>query len=198
MGHAWLGRVVLIDLANSIIELKCDFGKIRTLQVADIHPGYIAGLNDPDVNRYLVAVAEHEQTEASVSEFVRHSFVTSNEMLFGLWLENSAQHCGTVRLHGIDWKNRAAHIGVCLFDQSCRGKGVGAAAVIAVTKWAIEHLGLRWIEAGVYRENIASLKMFERIGYDLKYVIDGKYLYKGEPAVVNVYAADRHFLEMYE
>ena len=182
-----------VDLTDAVIEFEYEFGHLRTLQSADIHAGYIAGLNDPEVNRYLVSVAESEQTERSVSEFVAHSLVSPREVLFGIWMRGMPHHCGTVRLHGIEWANRTAHIGVCLFDRSCWGKGVGAAAVAAVTKWGIEHLELRWIEAGVYSENTASSKLFERIGYDHKYVIDGKYLYKGKPSIVKVYAADRNF-----
>lgn len=178
-----------MNLTDKRAELIIDNGVLRTLVPEDIHQGYVEGLNDPEVNRYLVGVAQSRQTFKSVEVFVKHSLKASNEVLFGIWNEHDKKHCGTIRLHGIDPYHQTAHIGVCLFDKQAWGKGLATKSIRAVTAWGLNRLGLRWIEAGVYEENRASSKLFERSGYELKYRVSGKYLFRNLPSTVLVYAS---------
>lgn len=162
---------------------------LRPLKPEDVHPGYVSGLNDPDVNRYLDGVKRTKQTEQSVVEFVRHNQQSVNAFLFGVWQDGDARHCGTVRLHGIDQYHKTAHIGICMFDKSVWGKRLGSKAIMAVTRWAFDTLGLRWVEAGAYLENVASQKTFLAAGYEWIYDVPGKYILEGKPAMVKVFAA---------
>ena len=50
-------------------------------------------------------------------------------------------------------------------------------------------LKLRWLEAGVYVENIASQKTFLAAGYEWIYDIPGKYILEGKPTTLKVYVA---------
>lgn len=171
------------------VVLEFDGGYLRPLQVQDVHPGYVSGLNDPEVNRFLVGVKHTVQTEASVIAFVESNSSASDAVLFGVWLAGATQLCGTVRLHGIERIHMTACIGVCLFDKAVWGKKVGSKAVEAVTNWAFETMKLRWIEAGAYAGNIASQKAFLSAGYVWVYDIPDKYLFEGRPEVVKLYAA---------
>ena len=178
-----------INLTKKKVELVIDAGVVRTLTVEDVHVGYVDGLNDAEVNHYLDGVAQSKQSMESVCLFVTQTFQSSNEIFFGIWDSSKREHCGTVRLHSIDSHHLTAHIGVCLFDKQMWGKGLASKAICAVTDWALKTLGLRWVEAGVYEENIASMKLFERCHYQKKYIVSGKYLLKGKPSDVCVYAA---------
>jgi RimJ/RimL family protein N-acetyltransferase len=174
---------------NPEIVLEFASGFLRPLQIEDVHPGYVSGLNDPEVNRYLESVRRSVQTSQSVIEFVRHNQQAGDAVLFGIWQAGAKHHCGTVRLHGIEHFHKTAHIGVCVFDRSAWGRKIGSKAVGAVTRWAFETIGLRWIEAGAYSENIASQKAFLAAGYEWIYDIPDKYLLEGKPVGVKVYAA---------
>ena len=171
------------------IVLEFEGGYLRPLKHEDVHPGYVSGLNDPEVNRYLDGVKRVTQTEESVTEFVLHNQQSNNAVLFGIWLDKIQLHSGTVRLHGIEANHKTAHIGICLFDKTAWGKKLGYKAAEAVTRWAFETLRLRWVEAGAYSENIASQKTFLAAGYEWIYDIPGKYILEGKPATVKVYAA---------
>lgn len=171
------------------VVLEIDGGYLRFLEYRDVHPGYIAGLNNPEVNRYLDSVKHTVQTVRSVVDFVVANSQSESAALFGIWQTDAPNHCGTVRLHGIDRYHKTAKIGICLFDKSSWGKGLGARAVAAVTRWAFDVLGLRWVEAGVYADNIASRKSFLRAGYTWMYDVPGKYLFEGRPATVEVFVA---------
>jgi len=171
------------------IVLEFEGGYLRPLKAEDVHPGYVSGLNDPEVNRYLDSVKRAVQTIQGVEDFVRQNQQATDAVLFGIWQAGAKLHCGTVRLHGIEHYHKTAHIGVCLFDRSVWGKKLGTKAVDVVTRWAFETQGLRWIEAGAYSENIASQKTFLSAGYDWIYDVPDKYLLEGKPTRIKVYAA---------
>lgn len=171
------------------IVLKFADGFLRPLKVEDVHSGYTMGLNDPEVNRYLDGVKQVIQTDQSVTEFVRRNQQANDAVLFGIWQTDTKLHSGTVRLHGIDNYHMTANIGICLFDRSAWGNKLGLKATKAVTRWAFESLGLRWIEAGAYSTNIASQKNFIAAGYEWIYDVPDKYLLEGRPTRVKVYAA---------
>ena len=172
---------------NPEIVLAFNGGILRPLKSEDVHQGYIAGLNDNQVNRYL-EVRHIVQTEQSVLKFICDNQQAKNEVLFGLWRDGEQHHCGTVRLHGIEDIKRSTHIGLCIFDKSAWGYGLGSNAIACVTKWAIEDLNLRWIEAGIYEENIASQKAFLSAGYEWISDTSGKFILNGNSAVIKIYA----------
>lgn len=194
MGLVGLKRSAHIERYATLMDgpvIEIEGGLLRPLRVDDVHPGYVSGLNDPEVNRFLVSVKQASQTRESVENFVKMNQETGDSILFGIWLTGSQLHCGTVRLHGIEHIHHTAHIGVCLFDKSVWGHGLAVRAVQAVTRWGIDNQKLRWIEAGMYAMNIASEKIFIAAGYDWICNIDGKYLLDSKPALVKVYAARR-------
>ena len=172
---------------NPEIILAFSGGSLRALKSEDIHQGYIAGLNDNQVNRYL-EVRHSVQTEQSVLKFIQDNQQARNDVLFGIWRDGQQYHCGTIRLHSAEDLKRSAHIGLCIFDKSAWGHGLGSKAIACVTKWAINDLDLRWIEAGIYEENIASQKAFLSAGYEWIADIPQKYILDGNPAVIKIYA----------
>lgn len=174
---------------NPGVVLEFEGGFLRPLVPADVHPGYVSGLNDPEVNRFLDGVKHNRQTIQSVLDFVASDEKSVNSLCWGIWQANSEKHCGTVRLHGIEPYHKTAHIGVCIFDKSAWGQKLGSEAVGTVTRWAHDVLGLRWVEAGAYSENVASQRTFLAAGYEWIYDIPGKYLLEGRPATVKIYAA---------
>lgn len=177
---------MMIELKSSLIF---DGGCLRQLLPEDVHDGYVDGLNDPEINRYLDGVKRSKQTKQIVLEFVERNLRAPSEVLFGIWRKGDIQHSGTVRLHGIDNFHRTAHIGICLFNKATWGNRLGSKAIAAVTHWAFNALNLRWVEAGAYSENVGSQKAFLSAGYNWIYDIPDKYILDGVPALVKVYAA---------
>ncbi len=169
--------------------LEFEGGYLRPLKIEDVHAGYISGLNDSEVNRYLDGVSRTIQTRESVANFIRHNQQSTNAFLFGIWRAGDTNHCGTIRLHGIENYHKTAHIGICLFDKLAWGKKLGSKAIVTVTHWAFDTLSLRWVEAGAYSENIASQKAFLAAGYDWNYDVQDKYIFEGSSATVKVYVA---------
>ena len=173
------------------LQIDIGEGHLRVLTPADVHQGYVDGLNDPDVNRFLVDVKAHRQTANTVAEFVQENFDAPDAVLFGIWEAGKPRHGGTIRLHHITGDKTSAHIGICLFDKNAWGKKLGTRAIKALTAWAQATLGLAWIEAGVYADNHSSQHAFHAAGYDWIRDIPDKFVFEGRPAIVRIYAARR-------
>ena len=173
---------------NPELVLKFDGGFLQALKPADVHEGYVTGLNDPEVNRFL-EVRHTKQTPESVVQFVCNDQQASGSVLWGIWDDGHPDHVGTVRIHGVEYRNRTAHIGVCLFDKRVWGRGLGRKVITAATRWALDELGMRWVEAGVYADNHFSTKAFLSAGYFWVYDIPDKYLLDDRPVMVKVFVA---------
>ena len=142
-------------------------GFLRPMREADVKDAYVLGLNDSRVNQYL-EVRHHLQTHDSASLFVRMNKDSSDMILWGVWYGEKSQESlvGTVRLHGIYPTESSCHIGVCLFEKTVWGRGLGSQAIRRVTEWAFNTLDIDSVRAGVHVENIGSKKAFLRAGYN--------------------------------
>ena len=153
----------LISMSPALV-LRFRNGFIRPLNAQDVHQGYVDGLNNPFVNRYL-EVRHTKQTLGNVAEFVELHEKSSNSFLFGIWINENINHIGTIRLHGINLDPGKCSIGICIFCQSAWGKGIGSMAIREATSFGFNKLGLFSVEAHAYFENLASIRTFLKAGY---------------------------------
>lgn len=93
-------------------------------------------------------------------------------------------------LHGIDWRNRLAYVGVCVWDSADRRTGYGRAGVRFLIDWGFGYLGLARLEAWVVEGNEASLRLFEKLGFVYEATLNGRYLYAGVRHAMHVLALD--------
>jgi ribosomal-protein-alanine N-acetyltransferase len=166
-------------------------GFLRPLVPDDVHSGYVEGLNDPEVNKYLVSVRRQAQTSETVRAFVQENWDASDAVLFGIWVDGHTTHCGTVRLHQINRNDGTGVLGVCIFDKAVWRSSVGSSAIDAVTCWAFDGLGLDAIQAGAYLENVGSWKAFMKVGYTIVEDVYARYQLDGNPTVVRCMIARR-------
>jgi RimJ/RimL family protein N-acetyltransferase len=149
---------------------------LRPIDVEDITNGYISGLNDPEVNRYLVNVRKNIQTRESVEDYVFSNKKDPSSILFGIFVKDSVETLiGTVRVSGIDFFHYMASIGVCLFDKSAWKKGYALQAIKMVKQYLFEVHCLHYLEAGAYAQNKQSVKLFTRSGFSEWYRVKNKY-----------------------
>ncbi|MCF8785247.1 GNAT family N-acetyltransferase [Rhodococcus ruber] len=87
---------------------------------------------------------------------------------------------GECSLHAIDWRNRVAQVGVCIWRRDERRHGYGCAAVQYMLDWGFGHLGLERIEAWIVEGNEPSLGLFRRLGFAHEATLRGRYLVAGK------------------
>lgn len=86
---------------------------------------------------------------------------------------------GECSIHAIDWRNRVAQVGVCIWQPGERRRGYGRTAVRSMCDWGFGHLGLARLEAWVVAGNEPSLALFRRLGFIHEATLRGRYLDAG-------------------
>lgn len=99
---------------------------------------------------------------------------------------------GECSVHAIDYRNRAAQVGVCIWAPGDRHRGYGRAAVTVLVDWATGYLGLRRLEAWIVDGNEPSLKLFTRLGFQHEGTLRERYLAAGVRHDVHVLARIVH------
>ena len=156
---------------------------IRPISMDDVNDTYVAWLRDPMVNQYL-ETRHTDQTLATVGEFVRGILADSSQHLFAICLmpegQHVGRHVGNIKVGPIKQPHRLADVSLFIGDRDAWGKGVATAAIRLISRFAIETLGLRKLNAGVYAPNTGSAKAFLRAGYTQEGVRRRHYLMGSE------------------
>lgn len=89
------------------------------------------------------------------------------------------QIVGECSLHGIDWRNRVASVGVCIWNMNDRHSGYGHFGAQQMVDWAFGHLGLLRIEAWINEGNDPSMRLFAKLGFMHEATLRSRYIYAG-------------------
>lgn len=95
---------------------------------------------------------------------------------------------GECSVHGIDYRNRTAELGVCIWDPADRGRSHGRDAVEQLTTWASGYLGMHRLEAHIVVGNDASEQLFTKLGFELEGVQRQRWLCAGQWRDIAIYA----------
>jgi RimJ/RimL family protein N-acetyltransferase len=149
---------------------------LRPLRIEDVTDEYVSGLNDVEVNRFLVNVRQCVQTRESVEKYVMSNFDDPSAILFGIFTRNGSKKLiGTVHVLEIDFFHYIASIGICLFAKQVWKKGYAFQALQLVKDYLFRVLRLHYIEAGVYVENKNSIDLFTRAGFSEWHRVKNKF-----------------------
>ena len=140
---------------------------LRSLKESDATQKYADWLNDPDVNKYL-ETRHSVQTVESCKSFIKQCNEDNNSHLLGVFLKETEQHIGNVKIGFINELYKRGQISLFLGEKNYWGKGYSSELVKAVTQYGFEDLGLHRIEAGCYEDNLASLRVFLKAGYTVE------------------------------
>ncbi|HBR68361.1 MAG TPA: hypothetical protein DEA55_03190 [Rhodospirillaceae bacterium] len=151
---------IRIDLANGL--------HIRPLNVKDATQEYADALNDTGRVRYMTSVGSQNTCE-SVARYIQENVANSDVILFGVFEGDCL--LGTSRLHDIDKECGTAWMGIFIFKDDSAKKGLGTAVIKGISSFALDVLGLREVRAGIFEDNPASERAFEKAGF---YVLESK------------------------
>jgi RimJ/RimL family protein N-acetyltransferase len=186
---------MIIDKDSLLLEN--DHICLRPLNIQDITDEYVFGLNDPEVNQFLVDVRRSVQTRESVKKYVQSSFETPTALLLGIFVkDDSKRMVGTIHISGIEFFHFTASIGVCLFARQFWKKGYALQAIRLVKEYLFGVIGLHYIEAGVYAKNLNSINVFTRAGFTEWYRVKDRYRHIDSFEEVICFAAINPFFDM--
>lgn len=126
-------------------------------------------LNDPEINQYLVAYLPI--SEIAEERWFEKTAPSNTELIMAIEnynLSRPRQLIGNCGFHGIKWKDRTATFGIFIGDQSFWNNGYGTEAANLLIQHGFEQLNLHRINSSVYDLNIRSLKMHEKLGFQIE------------------------------
>jgi RimJ/RimL family protein N-acetyltransferase len=119
-------------------------------------------INDEEIERmmwgYSFPVARHQQMK-----WIEN--LSGERSTFRAMIDVDGTAVGTIILSDIDMRSGTAEIHIKLAKTSERRKGYGTDAVSALLRYAFNELRLNCVYCRVKEDNIASQKMFEKIGF---------------------------------
>lgn len=139
---------------------------IREIEYSDVNESYYNWMNDPEVNRYM-ETRHSSQTIIEIYNFVKKIKEDTNSILFAI-CDNSDKHIGNIKIGPINPIHKKADISFFIGEKSYWSKGCTYEAVSLVKEYAFDVLKLHKLCAGVYENNIASVKMLERNGFKIE------------------------------
>jgi ribosomal-protein-alanine N-acetyltransferase len=123
----------------------------------------IAWLRDRDVVRY----SQQRHRDHTLSSQVRYinSFVGRSH-LWGIYLAESGNHIGNISAAN-DEPNNVSDIGIMIGETAFWGKGYAREAWTAACGWLLDkdYGGVRKLEAGCSRNNVAMMKIIQGSGF---------------------------------
>ncbi len=128
-------------------------------------PKYVEWLNDWEVSRFLVPGVPLLMNLADETDWFERQRQDKDNLVFAILALPEKQLIGNCGLHRLDWKNRAAMLGIVLGDKNYWNKGYGTDATRTLVRFAFEQLGLNRVELGVYDFNPRAIRAYEKAGF---------------------------------
>ena len=136
---------------------------LRLLAIEDDLDNYFKWMNDPEVVRFTESKGR-SYTKDDIKEYIR-VVNNGNNRLFGIFLNESKQHVGNIKLGNIDYTNKRAYIGIIIGEKNLWGRGLATEAIPIAVDFAFTVLKLKKLYGGMYAVNVGSFKSFLKAGF---------------------------------
>jgi len=165
------------------IHLRGAKVRLDSFTEADLTPGYLAWLNDPEVVRFSnQRFRRHDM--ASCRDYLRSFQGSDNAFLSVKTLEGRPIGTMTVyrsKHHG------TADVGIMIGERAFWGGGYGWDAWSTLIAWLIEQPDIRKVTAGTLACNKGMVRLMERSGMTIEGTRRGQELVDGTPQDIVLY-----------
>jgi ribosomal-protein-alanine N-acetyltransferase len=125
--------------------------------------------SDAEIMRYLSSRTK-EQTQASLSKHIKHW----QEHNFGMWAVNHKESGKMIGRCGLGFLENTSEVELgYVFDKAFWNMGLATEASLATLNYGFEEVGFKRIVAIAKPENIASVRVIQKVG--MKYEKDAHY-----------------------
>ena len=141
-------------------ELDVDDFVLRAWRPADA-PAVVAAYTDPDIQQWHARSMDMNEALEWIAAWPQR---WRHETDCGWAVASGEAVLGQISLRGINLDSGFAGVSYWVLPQA-RGRRIAPRALVAVTRWAFEALGLHRIEVDHSTRNPASCRVAERAGY---------------------------------
>jgi [ribosomal protein S5]-alanine N-acetyltransferase len=135
---------------------------LRPFERTDITDDYLEWINDPRVNRHILASGYPVNRDALEAYY--ESSQPPGCAMFAICDKETDRHIGNGRLSQIDAIHRGALFGWLIGPAEYRGKGYGTDALVQLLRFGFHHLGLNRIWSAVALQNENSIGSIDKVG----------------------------------
>lgn len=171
-----------------ISSLESERLKYIPLSLEHLSERYVEWLNDPEIYRYLESGGNY--TYKMLEDYLIE--VESKKILFwGIHLKSDNKHIGNIKIDPVSEKHGWGEYGIILGDREEWGKGYAFEASQTIIKHCFDVLNLRKINLGVVQENLAAVKLYTKLGFNVEglykyHIVQGtRYLHSLRMAIFN-------------
>lgn len=151
---------------------------LRNLCLQDANRDYCDWLNDPQVNRYLESRYQR-WTVKKIKQYIKDVNSNNFNLFLAIIRKDCGRHIGNIKLGPVDLRHKHCDIGIIIGDKPSWGKGFATEAIKLARNYAFKTLKLQKLTAGVYGQNIGSLKVFKKSGFSVEGVQKKQYFCEG-------------------
>jgi RimJ/RimL family protein N-acetyltransferase len=138
--------------------------RLRPIERDDL-PRYVKWFGDPEVRRHLAmylpfSLAQEERWFENLLERLerQEDLVLAIETAEGV-------HIGNLGLHGMDWRNRSAELGIAIGEKAYWGQGYGTDAIRTLLGLAFGEMNLHRVLLRVDVDNARGIRCYEKVGF---------------------------------
>ena len=114
-------------------------------------------------------------TYEDIERWFLNNYSDKNQVLLGIYFNETNTIKGIVRLMFIDWISAVAEFGIFIGDKNSRGDGIGTEVMRQLIDYAFLSLNLRKVFLKVITENLAAIKLYKSVGFNEEGVLKKHY-----------------------
>jgi ribosomal-protein-alanine N-acetyltransferase len=147
---------------------------LKPMDTKFITESYLHWMNDMEVCKFLETSIPYSEVE--LQDF-GNQMITKNVLFWVITLKHDGSHIGNIKIDPINKKHLTGEYGILMGDRNNWGKGFAKEASRSVISYCFDTLNLRKITLGVIKDNIAAIKLYESLGFEVEgvYRMHGKY-----------------------
>ncbi len=159
---------------------------LKKLTKSDVNIKYINWLNDKEINKYLEA-RHYKHTLGTQKKYISGITSSKNTIIFGIFTNNNI-HIGIIKIGPIDNINKTTDISYLIGDKNYHRKGYSFDSIKVCESFIFNKLKLAKINAGVYCNNIASIKLLKKLGYKKEFTKKKHFVFNNKRIDVLVFS----------
>lgn len=139
--------------------------RLRAPERSDI-PRFVTWLNDPEVRAgLLVSLPLSTADEEGWFEAMLKRPLEEHPMTIEVRQGDDWLPVGNCGFHNIDWRCRAAEVGIFIGEKSLWNRGYGTEVMRLLLKHGFHTLNLNRIALDVYETNLRAIRSYENAGF---------------------------------
>lgn len=161
-----------------IITLSSERLFYRPLDLSHCTDEYVSWLNNPEVYRFLETGGNY--TLPDLHGYLKAVVENKNMLFWAIHLKDNNKHIGNIKIDPVNKRHGLGEYGIMMGDSAEWGKGYAKEASKTVIDFCFNELNLRKITLGVVERNVAALRLYEGLGFEIEGVYKKHGLYEGE------------------